>query len=83
MNLTDNIITRPSLVVSSVRMSINHNGHELDDVAGGKSIDSHVVEVSQKEYEDQDQLARLGKKSVLRVRIVQLRGFVLAFIEAN
>lgn len=50
-------------------MSIRTSDHELDDMAGGKSASSHAVEVSQKDFDDRDQLARLGKKSVLRVRI--------------
>ncbi|KAG8413525.1 hypothetical protein J3459_015270 [Metarhizium acridum] len=49
-------------------MSVRREGHVLDDMTGSKSANPTITNASQKDLHDRHQLARLGKKSVLRVR---------------
>ncbi|POR39144.1 hypothetical protein TPAR_00655 [Tolypocladium paradoxum] len=47
-------------------MSIKRNGHELSDMGPAQDVNARVEGTCQREYEDRLQLARLGKKSVLK-----------------
>ncbi|KHN94793.1 choline transport protein [Metarhizium album ARSEF 1941] len=47
-------------------MAAHPDAYDLDDMSGSKTASAVLSHASQNDYQDRDQLARLGKKSVLR-----------------
>lgn len=56
---------------SSDKINMERDVHELGNVATAKAYEArgdHDSKLSRRDFDDREQLARLGKKSVLRVR---------------
>ena len=49
-------------------MVSQHDSHRLDDIAHVKSAEPHIEALQKCEDKDRDELVRLGKRPVLKVR---------------
>ena len=49
-------------------MNFQNDTHELDDLTRMKSYETHIEALQRREDKDRDELVRLGKKPVLKVR---------------